>query len=216
METSQCPICGKEYTGDKCTVCGYEDNSGIFGDDRDKMVEHTDKANDKKDEGVTRKRKLDEAIALLNNAANTSPQPDWAMDVISSSLAVLNMPMNIESLSKIELSDDEKKIINLCHTVLASSDSGDQMLAQPPEVYIRLGNVFFLQGDRETSMDYYSKAILKNPSSEHALFNHAYALFMLKRYGDARKALDKILSKYPENQRAIHLKELVQQLDAVG
>ena len=91
----------------------------------------------------------------------------------------------------------------------------DQALLISPEmakIYVNRGNVLHQTHDYEGAIVDYDKAIeLANVSLDIAYYNKALSLIRLKRWDDAREALEKALEENPESGR---VKRKLAQFDA--
>ena len=211
MEEQECPVCGRVFEGQKCSTCGYESGKGVFGNGRDNT--YGGRAAFKKESAPLRDKRLLEALRMMQEAASSSTPPSWTLDAVTSSIALLSIPMELQARENIEFNENERSLLEHCHAVLAASDSMEQGPCQPPEIYIMLGNGFFIIGNRERSLEYYTKAILRDPTNENALFNQAVVLFSMSRYQEAKKTLEKLLARNPGSERAAYLRELAEQTD---
>jgi len=208
---SECPICGEELKGGRCPRCGHLTDDEIFGDSRDHTV--ADQTDFKKKTFVRREKGLQSALVQLKEVALSSDIQDSASDTVSSALLLLNLPMEMETRSTINLDDSEKEVVRTAHEVVERLDMVKGGPVHPHEIYIRLGNAFYTLGDHALAKAYYDKAILRSPSNKIALYNRAVAMFALSEYDACVRSLEKLLNIDPDYEKALHLKELARQMD---
>jgi tetratricopeptide (TPR) repeat protein len=74
------------------------------------------------------------------------------------------------------------------------------------DLFILLGDVYFIIGKKENCISSYKKALKLNPNSETPLIKLAETYLILKDYEEAKKYIDFALSNDVNNQKAYYLK----------
>ncbi|MCK4718635.1 MAG: hypothetical protein KAT70_08205 [Thermoplasmata archaeon] len=210
MTDEDCPICGGKTEEGTCPRCGYRFEEQIFGDKRDASAEKQTEF--KQQSYANRDKKIKHALGQLEEAALSSETPDWALELISSSLVLLNLPLETESGGAIHLSEPEKKLVSLSRRIMDKLDAKVGAPMHQPEIYVRVGNAFFAEGNFKDALENYKKALMSHPFDKIALYNEAMALFALARYDICLRELNKLIRRSPDHDKAMHLRELVTQM----
>ncbi len=202
-----CPLCGGEVSDGVCEACGYVSEEAVYGDSRDGY------ADDGKHPDDRRNKDLSSAIITLRSAQLYDRNREDMLSTLHQCLSVLNLPVRLEMDTDIDLTDKEKELVSMSHQLIERCDTTGFITIQRPEIYIRMGNAFFADGDNNKALSYYDKVTRDYPRNKDALFNKALTLFSMGKYDKSLQLLDKLLKIEPELQHATILKELVKQMD---
>jgi len=189
-------------------MCGHQLNREVYSDSRD---EHS-KGGKTYSEGE-RKKKLSSAIVSLRSAQLYNRNREDMLSTLTSCLSVMKLPVCLEMDVDIQLSEKELELISLADQLIENSDKKGFITIQRPEIYLRMGNAFFVTGKQKKALEYYDKVAKDYPRNKEALYNKALTLFSLDKYDRSLKVLDKLLKIDPGFNNAIYLKEMVRQMD---
>ncbi len=202
-----CPLCSGKISDDRCDTCGYTIDDGVYGDCRDDKLENKKFYTDD-----TRKKELSRALLLLKSAQLYDRNRQDVISTLSSSLTSLQIPIQLEMNTNIILNDKETEIIITADQLIEICDKDGFITIQRPEIYLRIGNAFYLMGEEEKALEYFEKVARDYPRNIAALYNRALTLFSLERYKHSLKVLKKIEKIDPEFRQALYLRELVMQI----
>jgi len=208
----QCPVCGAENTNDakKCRMCGYPFPKVFHGDIRDEKLSQELRDSERF------KRELDRNLNLflmkLQNLHPGHSYPEEIETTLSKALIVLDIPLRIKSCEKMHISEKERELLLLARKRMEEADMHFKHLLQTAETYVRMGNALFSIEEYDAAMQYYEKAILKQPKLAVAHFNKANMLFCLKKYKESLKCLDKVMNIDPDFEDVVSFRALVSQL----
>ncbi|MFO7992236.1 MAG: tetratricopeptide repeat protein [Thermoplasmata archaeon] len=206
----ECPLCGNEIIRGKCTKCGYEPKEKTYGDGRDKDMEV--KSERKQYSQERRNKKLTQSLVTLESALLYERNVQDAFSLLSANLTILSLPLKLQPNQEIELSEKEKKVIEMSDRIIQQYRSNGGNGYERPEIYIRLGNAHFFCGEYKKALEYYDMALRGYPRHKIATYNKSLAFFSLKNYEKSIKGLRKVLKINPDDKEAKYLLELVEQI----
>ncbi len=202
-----CPLCGGNISDGRCDTCGYEVDDAVYGDCRD------DKPEDKQFfTNKTRKKELSRALLSLKSAQLYDRNRHDVISTLSSSLSSLQIPVRLEMDTNLTFNDKEIEIISTADQLVENCDKEGFITIRRPEIYLRIGNAFYLMGDKKKALEYFEKVARDYPRNVPALYNRALTLFSLKRYDGSLNVLGKIEKIDPKFRPALYLRELVKQI----
>ncbi|MDG6220953.1 MAG: hypothetical protein QCI38_05845 [Candidatus Thermoplasmatota archaeon] len=207
---NDCQLCGGKIEDGVCSRCGHVKSLKVFGDQRDGTID--EKPDFKQQVFADRDKKLKNAIVQLEEALLSGTTDGWIADLVSSAMLLLNIPLEMEARCSILLSETECSLVSVSKGVLDAIDGKEGAPSQQPEVYIRIANAFHIMGSCNEALEYYQRALLRQPFHEIALYNKASCLFTKSEYEGCTRELDKLLEHHPGCERALHLRELAAQM----
>jgi tetratricopeptide (TPR) repeat protein len=112
---------------------------------------------------------------------------------------------------ELRLNSQEREFVNLIVKNLEAADLENNGPVGTSGAYTRLSNALQSMGEQESAMRMIEKALLLRPKDMDAMFAKAKLLFYSKKYAQARKSLEKIISA-GGHENAMYLVELIDQI----
>ena len=211
-----CELCGAEIKDEDevCPRCGYEFPKSVHSDSRDQKILAGKEGVNVEDLKRNMRDKLTYLTSYFENLEVRELVYKEFPSFLEEALGLLHVPMTIGMGDELKFNEKEQ---NLIKVIVAKLDQSDNQVGDPvasTRSYIRLANALHCLGEADSAMRMIDKALLKEPANLDALFGKAKLLFYQKRYGEAKRYLNKLMAKDDKYPRSVYLAEMIEQLSA--
>ena len=194
-----------------CSRCGFVFPKEVRADVRDSAIlgKHAGKSVEKVNRDLRNARA--QLTAYLDNMAAKRLSREEMATLTDEALAFLQIPLSIGVDDELRLNSQEREFVNLIVKNLEAADLENNGPVGTSGAYTRLSNALQSMGEQESAMRMIEKALLLRPKDMDAMFAKAKLLFYSKKYAQARKSLEKIISA-GGHENAMYLVELIDQI----
>ena len=197
---------------DICPRCGFKFPKEVRSDVRDRVI--LERHDGQAVESVKRdlRDKLTQLISHFENLELSDSSVKDTPPFLEEALGTLHVPVAIVIGDELRFSERQKKLIMLLVSKLKDAELHSGIPIASTRSYVRLANALHCLGEADDAMEMMDKALFKEPADPDALFGKAKLLFYEKRYDEAERHLNRLMTKAKKNPDAIYLAEIIGQL----